>query len=96
METSIKNSIKSKIREAINSNDAKEYVLRVGITGTELRFASKKAFGERVLSQLEREDVKDIAFKGLDNNAIKFQVFYLPKKTIGNDMGYGRGRYMAD
>lgn len=97
METSKKQTIKNNIKEVVSSNPNKSIVLVFGLMNTTLKYDSKKAFGEMVLSFLDRENVNDIAFKGIENNALKFAVSQEFKTSnFTNDRGYGSGRNMGD
>lgn len=96
MDAKVKNSIKTTIKQVINSNEFSGIVLKVGHLGTKLIFNSKKEFGERVLSQLENDSVSDIIFEGSKNGVLFFKTSYLPKSNFCNDRGYGQGRNMAD
>lgn len=94
METTVKNSIKSNIKQVIKSNDFSSITLEVGLLGTKLTYYSKKEFGERVLDQLERDNVRDIIFVGVQDNVLVFRT--INEVPFTSNRGYGDGKYMGD
>ncbi len=96
METIKKQEIKSRIRQIIEGNPEMPMILEVGLTGSRLPFVSKRAFGKRILNQIEQKKVCDIVFEGVDNKTLNFRTRYLVDDTWRNSRGYGQGKHMGD
>ncbi len=96
MEATKKQEIKRRIRNTIESNPKMPMVLEVGFIGSKLSFFSGKAFGKRVLNQIDDNNVNDIVFEGIENKTLSFKTMYHIKDIWSNSRGYGLGKNMGD
>ncbi len=96
MEVIKKQEIKTRIRKVIESNPKVPIVLEVGFMGSKLSFLSRKAFEKRVLNQIERNNVHDIVFEGVENKTLNFKTMHQAEDIWSHSRGYGQGKHMGD
>lgn len=96
MEVIKKQEIKTRIRKAIERNPKMPMALEVGFIGSKLSFLSKRAFGKKILNQIEHNNVKDIVFEGIENMTLSFKTMYQIDGVWSNSRGYGQGKNMGD